>query len=341
MLIRILIIGSDYSWSIERIYQHELEALGHKVDLVAVQNMFYDYYYKSVLHKLIYRFGLSKILTKINKFLLDKVENEHYDLIWVFKGMEILPETLKKLKIKTGKLINYNPDNPFIFSGKGSGNHNVTNSISLFDLHLTYDAWVKEKIENEFKIKTEMLTFGFDDTAVQNLDLYSGEEVLAVCFLGNPDAYRATIIYALLDNGIEVHLYGNDWSKFVKHEIAVIHNPVYGLEFYKTLRKYRVQLNIMRVHNLNSHNMRSMEIPGVGGVMLAPQTADHLSFFKVNEEIFVYYNEQSLAEEAKRILITDKMVIDKLREEARKKVLEQFTYKIQTKRILSLLEDAK
>jgi len=76
-------------------------------------------------------------------------------------------------------------------------------------------------------------------------------------------------------------------------------------------------------------------------VMLAPQTADHSSFFDVEKEIFVYDNDLSLAKEAKRILTTDKMVIDKLREEARKKVLEQFTYKIQTKRILSLLEHAR
>ncbi len=336
----ILLIGSDYNWSIERIYQCELEALGHKVELVAVQNMFYDNYYKSILHKLLYRVGLSKILTKINKTLLNKVNNEYYDLIWVFKGMEIFPETLKELKKTTNNLINYNPDNPFVFSGKGSGNHNVTNSISLYDLHLTYDAWVKEKIENEFKIRTEMLNFGFDHTAVQNLDLYSEEEVSAVCFLGNPDAYRAAIIHSLLVKGIEVHLYGNDWSKFVKHELAVIHNPVYGHEFYKTLIKYRVQLNIMRVHNLNSHNMRSMEIPGVGGVMLAPQTADHSVFFNVDQEIFLYRDESSLALEAKRILTMDKMVIDKLREEARRKVLDNFTYKILTKRILSLLKDA-
>jgi hypothetical protein len=35
------------------------------------------------------------------------------------------------------------------------------------------------------------------------------------------------------------------------------------------------------------------------------------------------------------------MDIEKLRLEARKRVLGQFTYKIQTKRILSLFEDAK
>ena len=338
---KILLIGSDYNWSIERIYQRELEALGNKVVLVAVQNMFYDYYFKSIFHKLIYRVGLSTILIKINKNLLTKVENAHYDLIWVFKGMEIYPETIKKLKKRTNKLINYNPDNPFIFSGIGSGNKNVTQSISFFDLHLTYDLWVKEKIYSEFNIRTEILTFGFDETALQNIDLNSEDEVLAVCFLGNPDSYRVSILNSLLKKGIEVHLYGNSWSKFIKHKLAIIHSPVYGHEFYKTLRKYRVQLNIMREHNLNSHNMRSIEIPGVGGVMLAPQTADHSNFFKADHEIFLYHNELSLAQEAKRILIADKMVINKIREEARMKVLKQFTYKIQTKRILSLLEDVQ
>ena len=338
---KILLLGSDYTWSLERIYRRELEALGNKVELFAVQNMFYDHYYKNLFHKLIYRVGLSIILIRINKNLLTKVDNEFYDLIWVFKGMEIYPETIKKLKKRTNKLINYNPDNPFIFSGTGSGNKNVTLSISLFDIHLTYDAWVKKRIENEFQIRTEMINFGFDATAVQDIDLNSEDEVLAICFLGNPDAYRAAIIDSLLENDIEVHLYGNNWTKFVKHELAVIHKPVYGFEFYKTLRKYRVQLNIMRVHNLNSHNMRSIEIPGVGGVMLAPRTVDHSTFFSVGQEIFVYNDELSLSQEAKRILSTDKMFIDKLREKARKKVLEQYTYKIQTKRILSLLEDVQ
>ncbi len=338
---KILIIGSDYTWSIERIYQRELEALGHEVELVPVQNMFYDYYYKTVLHKLIYRVGFSNILTKINKILLNKVNNEQYDFIWVFKGMEIFPGTLKKLKKRTNNLINYNPDNPFIFSGKGSGNQNVTKSISLFDLHLTYDAWVKKKIENEFQLRTEIINFGFDATTVQDIDLNSEDEVLAVCFLGNPDTYRTRIINLLLKKDIEVHLYGNNWNKFIKHDLAVIHNPVYGHEFYKILRKYRVQLNIMREHNLNSHNMRSIEIPGVGGVMLAPATADHLSFFNVEHEIFVYHNYLSLAQEVIRILTSDKMVIDRLREKARKKVLEQFTYKTQANRILSLIENVE
>jgi len=338
--LNILIIGSNYTWSIERIYKQELEALGHEVELLAVQNQFYDYYYKSLSHKLLYRIGFSGILRKINKSMLSQVSSKHYDLIWVFKGMELFPDTLRVLKLKSNKLINYNPDNPFIFSGKGSGNSNVTNGISLYDLHLTYDAWVKEKIEREYNIQTELLPFGFDDAAISDDQLNTVDEVKAVCFLGNPDKYRASIIQKLVDQQIEVHLYGNDWQKFVNHICAIIHQPVYGQDFYKTLRKYRVQLNIMRAHNLNSHNMRSIEIPGAGGVMLAPKTADHLSFFELGEEIFVYADTENLISEAKRLLNLDKTEVEQIRKRARRKVLEAFTYKVQTQRILSIVNEA-
>lgn len=337
---KILLIGSNYTWSIERIYKRELEALGHQVELLDVQNQFYGYYYKSLFHKLIYRIGISGTLSKINKGLLSQIISKNYELIWIFKGMELFPETLRVLKSKTKKLINYNPDNPFIFSGKGSGNSNVTNGISLYDLHLTYDEWVKKKIEQEYDIQTELLPFGFDEVAISDEELNALDEVNAVCFLGNPDKHRASIIQKLVDQQIEVHLYGNDWQKFVNHRWAIIHQPVYGQDFYKTLRKYRVQLNIMRAHNLNSHNMRSIEIPGAGGVMLAPKTADHLAFFELGEEIFVYADTENLISEAQYLLNLDKSKVEQIRKSARRKVLKEFTYKVQTQRILSIVNEA-
>lgn len=337
---KILLIGSNYTWSIELIYKRELEALGYEVELLDVQNQFYDYYYKSLFYKLIYRIGISGILSKINKGVLSQVSSKHYELIWVFKGMELFPDTLCILKSKTQKLINYNPDNPFIFSGKGSGNSNVTKGISLYDLHLTYDEWVKEKIEREYNIQTELLPFGFDEEAISDEELNTVDEVNVVCFLGNPDKYRALIIQKLVDQQIEVHLYGNDWQKFVNHRCAIIHQPVYGQDFYKTLRKYRVQLNIMRAHNLNSHNMRSIEIPGAGGVMLAPKTADHLAFFVLGEEIFVYDDTESLISVTQRLLNLNKSEVEQIRKSARRKVLKEFTYKVQTKRILSIVNEA-
>ena len=307
---RILLIGSSYVWSIERIYKRELLQLGHEVTHVPVQNWYYDFYFKSRLHKALVRLGLTRLQINIQNRLLAELDGQFFDLIWVFKGMELKPQTLKTLKKQTTRLINFNPDNLFIFSGKGSGNKNICQSIHLYDEHFTYDHEVKCKIESEFGIKCTLVPFGFDNEVISIEELNEVEEIKAVCFVGNPDAYRTKILKEFLDQGLPLHVYGHDWQKLIKHPNLTIHGAVYDKDYYKTLRKYRVQLNIMRIHNLKSHNMRSIEVPGCGGIMLAPRTRDHEAFFEEGKEAFFYNDLMDLISQAKKICLAHTRTYD-------------------------------
>jgi spore maturation protein CgeB len=323
---KILIIGSDYNWSIERIYKRELIKLGHEVTHVPVQNWHYDFYYKSPVHKALVRLGLTRLQSNIQKRLLAELYGQFFDLIWVFKGMELTPQTLQTLKKQTTRLINFNPDNPFIFSGKGSGNKNITKSIHLYDEHFTYDHEVKSRIESEFGLKCTLVTFGFDNEVISTEELNEVEEIKAVCFVGNPDAYRSKILQEILNHGLPLHVFGHDWQKNLKHPNLTIHGAVYEKDYYKTLRKYRVQLNIMRVHNLDSHNMRSIEVPGCGGIMLAPRTKDHEAFFPEGKEAFYYNDVKELVEQTDRILGLGDIDAGTLRMKASSRVESKFSY---------------
>lgn len=331
---KILLVGSDYNWSIERIYKRELLKLGYEVTYVPVQNWHYDVYYKSPMHKVLVRLGITRLQANIQKRLLAELNGQSFDLIWVFKGMELTPQTLITLKKKTARLINFNPDNPFIFSGKGSGNKNITRSIHLFDEHFTYDYEVKARIESEFNLKCTLVPFGFDNEVISNDELNEVEEVKAVCFVGNPDAYRSKILQEILNHGLPLHVYGHDWYKHLKHPNLTIHGAVYEKDYYKTLRKYRVQLNIMRVHNLNSHNMRSIEVPGCGGIMLAPRTKDHEAFFAEGKEAFYYNNVKDLVAQAAKILGLDDFNANSIRMKASSRVESNYSYTTLTKTFL-------
>ncbi|WP_315819860.1 glycosyltransferase [Paraflavitalea speifideaquila] len=105
--------------------------------------------------------------------------------------------------------------------------------------------------------------------------------------MGNPDKERAIQIQELAERGVEIDLFGNHWERFVSHNGISIFPPVYSNDFWKVLYRYRIQLNIMRVHNLESHNMRSFEVPGIGGIQLAPDTPEHRLFCSW-KEIFLY-----------------------------------------------------
>ena len=336
MIKRILIVGSDEQWSLERIYIKYLKELGVETMHYPAQSIFYKFYYKSIFNKLLFKSGLSGIFKKISNGLLKQASEFKPDLIWFFKGMEIEPGMLKQLKKQDYFLVNYNPDNPFYFSGTGSGNRNISASIGIYNLHLSYDREIRDRITREFKVPCEMLPFGFELSDKLYEECRKQEEVVKLCFLGNPDRNRVQFIEKLADS-LPVDVYGNDWDKYTSHPNIKCFGPVYQDGFWKTLYRYRVQLNIMRPHNPASHNMRSFEIAGVGGIGLYPNTPDHRDYWKDEYIIFLYNNVEDCADRAKSLLNLHKEDATKIRDRARSHSLKQgHSYAQRTRQVLDI-----
>ena len=124
-------------------------------------------------------FGLSYNINRINDSdvnldFLPEFNNYAPELDYVAGiSSDLLPNSVINLlyaKKKQIKLINYNPDNPFIFSGKGSGNSNISKSIGFYDFHFTYSEDIKNQIDFQFNTQSAILPFGFDiDESVFNL----------------------------------------------------------------------------------------------------------------------------------------------------------------------------
>jgi spore maturation protein CgeB len=337
---RILLVGSNYNWAIENYFVKYFEQLKIESHLFPAQAFFYDYYYKNSIHKLLYKLKLSNIERVINMKFIEQVIQYKPTHIFVFKGMEISNKSLQWAKSKGIKLVNYNPDNPFVFSGRGSGNKNVTQSIDLYDFHFTYNLEIQKKLEQNHKAKTGLLPFAFDISEHLFEQCAQVKEVVKVCFLGNPDKSRANFIESLATKGIEIDVYGHDWNKFVQHQNIGIHQPVYGDDQYRILRQYRVQLNLMRKHNINSHNMRSFEIPGIGGIQLAPYTTEHELFFEPNKEIFLYQSVEDCVKKINHLVQLSVQEANELRLAARLACIEKkYSYAERAKQVLEVLED--
>ena len=223
-----MIVGSDRIYAIENFYVKYLREAEVEVFHFPAQSYFYDYYQAGILNKLIFRAGLSGINKKINGQFLEAVNRFKPEVVWVFKGMELFAESLEKVKAMGVKLVNFNGDSPFIFSGKGSGNKNVSESVGLYDLHLTYSSAVKKEIEHTFTMPVSILPFGYniDDELYETC--CREKEILRVCFLGNPDAYRGAFLQQLAVRGVPLDLYGNNWKKFVQHPSVNIYAAVYN-----------------------------------------------------------------------------------------------------------------
>ncbi|MBX2924885.1 MAG: glycosyltransferase [Chitinophagaceae bacterium] len=336
---KILIVGSDKIFSIENFYFRYLRLAGVDVQRFDAQSIFYDYYYGgSIFRKIYFKMRLSPIFKRINQKFETMIAAYQPNIIWVFKGMEIFPESLIFAKKMGIKLVNYNPDNPFVFSGTGSGNKNITDAISLYDLHFTYNFNIEEQLVKKYNIKTAILPFGFDVDEGLFAKCAAQPEIIRACFLGNPDAQRASFLEEVASHDIYIDVYGNNWAQFVTNKNIRVFKPVYGENLWMTLRKYRVQINIMRIHNEDSHNMRSFEIPGIGGIQLAPFTKEHCIFFEPGKDIFLYKSARECADLIMHVLSLDKSEADKIRSKAREmSIIKKYSYRDRANQALSVI----
>lgn len=334
---KLLLTGSNEKGSLERYYLRHLKELGIDVHVFAAQSLFYAYYERNIWNKLLYKAGISSIGQEIDKQMRAVTEEIKPDIIWVFKGMEVTPSYLEWARKRGIKLVNYNPDNPFIFSGRGSGNSNVTASIGLYDLHFTYDQVVLNQISKVYNLPVYLLPFGFelDDTLYD--EYTKQEEILRLCFLGNPDKDRASFISQMAET-IPVDVYGHHWNRYISHRNVNIFQPKYEADFWRVLYRYRVQLNLMRRHNTNSHNMRTFEVPGVGGIGLFPDTPDHRQFFNNGKEVFLYNGIKESTDKAAHLLNLSFADAMDIREQARKRSLQSgYSYKDRAQQVFTAL----
>ncbi len=320
---KILLVGSDFEYGIEQYYIKHLRELGSEIVHYPAPDLVYRYRSSNLVNKILSKAGLRKGYRKVNKELIRLADHIKPDIIWIFKGMEIYPDTLKLLGAKY-KLANYNPDHPFIISGPGSGNKNVTSSVGLYDFHFSYNLSLQKQIGESFHLKTAFLPFGFELPEADFLLAQQQPEINAIGFIGNPDKTRVNRIALLAANGFRVDVYGHGWHRtsLSKLKNVNIYDAVYGNEFWWKLRQYRVQLNIFRKHNGGSHNMRSFEIPAAGGIQLTPFSDEQALFFEEGKEIFFYRNEEDLLKQAGNLLSASAAEAAVYREAARKRSVD-------------------
>lgn len=240
-----------------------------------------------------------------NRELLELVRQHRPDSVWLFNGKSILPSTIRKIREMGVLTVNYNPDHPWEHFSRGSGNANIIGALEYYDVHFTYSLRIASQLRDRFPSYTvEILPFGHDVDKKTYTEISSDPtEINRICFIGNPDKKRTEVIQSLLDASIPVDVFGYQWERFLgDHSKLCVHPHVTGFDMYQMIRRYRAQLNILRPHNLGSHNMRTFEIPACGGIMLAEHSIEHQEFFSEGQEVFLYRSMDELVEKARSLL---------------------------------------
>ena len=144
---KLFIIGEFFSGSLEVFYKNAFLSLG-------VELSCFNTGQPGKLKRIYWQF-------LINKKILESVSDFGPDLVLIFKGFYVRPDTILRIKKDHRCLVFcFNSDSPFNPSW-GSSNRHILNSIPIYDYYFTFSHLLLEPIKKAGAQGVEALAFGF------------------------------------------------------------------------------------------------------------------------------------------------------------------------------------
>lgn len=240
---------------------------------------------------LAWHYKVGPLIWSTNKYVLDNLDEGHYDLIWVDKAIYLTKKTTKILRLRTDRLVHYTPDPAYTFH----------RSRLLFACFPYYDYVVTTKtyeIDDFVKVmgskdKVLYATQGFDKKIHRPLIPF--EQKKGVAMIGHHEAERESPVLALLDAGIDVYLAGGKWEEFAKAHVCenlyYLGVSVQGDEYVKALSSCLFALGAVSKWIPEKHTTRTFEIPACGTALLTEKNEEIAGFYGDDEVIFYDGNE--------------------------------------------------
>ena len=331
---KILILGSNEDFTLERMYFRGFKAQNCKVDFYNVyrirknfvQKIFWKYFRN--LYLIVLRY---EILRKLNQ------KKNYYDLIVIFKGLFLNKEFL--IKCKSTQLnsiwINIFPDDPFIIKKNTEiSNQGVLDSIIYFDKFFTFSNKILKKLRKKYIVNIfDYLPFGNDDFYHKKSS--RRKKNYDISFIGTADSKRYVYLKNLSD--FKLIIGGDGWNKFKLSKNVTYVGNVDNKKFSELINLSHLSLNILRDQNDYSHNMKTFEIPAMGGLMITKRTKEQKYFFPENKACLMYSDLVELKTKIRKVLKNPKK-FHKVSKKAYK-LSKYYSYKNRAKQILNSLSD--
>jgi len=307
--IRLLIIGSFNLGALETFYVAGFQKQGFSPDTFDITEDYYPVINRSVFNKILNKIHPEFFFSPINKKLLLFINNRQYDAIIVFKGLTLCASTIEALKKHSKIICCYNPDHPFTFYSEGSGNKHLRNSIKLYDIYFSYSKKIASALKEKFQISSFVIPFGFDSDTKPS-EKANSNSLHKILFIGAYDKQRVNLLNQLPTN--DLLIYGDSRWKTRTFNYPQIKKKstgqsLFGQDYVDATASADAVLNFLRPQNLqeDSHNMRTFEVPGYAGLLIANRTTEQQEFFDENKEALFFDTTEELIDKIRFVQNSD------------------------------------
>ncbi len=286
-----VVISGSYRHSFDRAFE-KLVGQVHLFNDEALHNRMPA----ALRNRYVFRIFWRQIARTIQKDFINTVESVRPDLVLILKGWFYSPQMIAYLKRRFTKtaIFCFNPDNPFNTWHFGSNNVWITQSLRLYDVYFIWGRFLIDELKARGLARVEYLPFAYDpqlDYPTSVSDEERSQLGSDLVFIGNWDSEREHWLRELVD--FNLGIWGNDYwltrcsDKLLRR--CYRGNAEHGEFFSKVTAASKISLNILRLQNKTSHNMRTFETPACGGFMLSERSDEAKAFFAEDKEA-VYFS---------------------------------------------------
>jgi spore maturation protein CgeB len=317
---KILIAGDFHSDIHEKSFYNAFIKLGHEVRCFEWHTYFKDYHlYRSqktnqhILNSIYYRlqnkFLVGPAIKAINLDFSTYCDEFQPDLVFIYRGTHIFPETIKKIKSKSCLVFGYNNDDPFnknyphylwryFLGGLALYNHIFAYRNSNIDEYRRLSANVSLLRSSYIKERN----FPLDRPSPRR---WSTD----VAFIGHfENDGREEYIKIIIEQGILFKLYGTDWqhSKYADFFTKKLGGIKPGFKEYNALlNSTKIALVFLSKKNHDTYTRRCFEIPATKTFMLSQYSDDLAALFKENAEVVFFRDKSEMIEKIQYYLQHD------------------------------------
>ncbi|MGV1012110.1 MAG: glycosyltransferase family protein [Flavobacterium sp.] len=251
-----------------------------------------------LINKIVKYLPIDFVFDELNKNLINLVDSQNFDMMLVYYGKEIYPETLSYIKTKIPLVVNWNGDELF---NKLNNNQNILNSLAIYDFHCSPRhhlkseyllKGVKQFIEVDWYYKTVL------DQPINSLPIINGN------FIGSWSPKRERIISSISDDEMSIHGWG--WKKKSKCTNKKIGVLLTEKSMNQVFSNSKISINILTDENRDNINFRNYEIPSQYGFQITERSDRILEIFQEDKTIVCFSGTEELNDKYKFYLNNDK-----------------------------------
>jgi len=334
---RVLVVGDWHSHLHEEAVYQALKQLGHEVNKFSWHQYFES---SGIIGQILgpylkaqNKYMLGPVVNKLNRDLVNQVELQQPEMVFIYRGTHIYPSTLSKLGkvVPNAVLVGYNNDDPFAPDYPKWKWRHFLSSIQKYDLLLAYRHHNLEDFKQAGANRVELLRSWFISERNFPVELTAEEKRLFACdvvFVGHyEDDGRLEYLEEIVRNGWSLRIFGPgyEWDDVLRRSnILKQYAPVrlvWGNDYNLALCGASIALCFLSKLNRDTYTRRCFEIPASKTVLVS-EYSDDLSCLFTDDKEAVFFSDLKQMRDRIEVLLADKLKMKNIAEAGYKRVID-------------------